>query len=182
MSELGFGIVWTVFMAIFTLVFVSAGEGLNISLALFLALFWAIGIFMIVKGIKKVKTNRNTEKLGEECYGMVNRIYPTGTRVNNRPEWQAEFVVYIPSKDSIEYISEVIGFDRRKYLPRSFVKCKYYNGDINILKKVNEAQLPLNIKSYFEPYMNNSNSTVDDIITVNGIRYKRIDDENNQNK
>lgn len=174
MSELGFGIVWTVFMAIFTLVFVSAGEGLNISLALFLALFWAIGIFLMVKGIKKVKANRNTEKLGEECYGMVNRIYPTGTRVNNRPEWQAEFVVYIPSKDSIEYISEVIGFDRRKYLPRSFVKCKYYQNDINIEGSIDFNTIPLNIQPKFDGVKDHFDIDGEDVITVNGEKYKKI--------
>ena len=169
-------------MIVFTIPVLSQGMQIDLFAVLFLALFWGVGIFILIKGLQKVITNHRTSKLGEECFGQINNCYPTGNRMNGMPEYAIEALVYIPSKNKMENIKETIGFNASKYPIYSFVKCKYYNGDINILKKVNEAQLPLNIKSYFEPYMNNSNSTVDDIITVNGIRYKRIDDENNQNK
>ena len=55
-----------------------------------------------------------------------------GSYVNDAPEYQADVYLYITSEGRTETITEIIGFDPMKYPIKSYVKVKYYQGDINI--------------------------------------------------
>ena len=114
---------------------------------------------------------------------MVDSIYPTSTRVNNAPQYKANFLVYIPSQNKAEKISEVIGFNPLKYPIQSFVKGKFYENDINIKETVEYNNLPLNIRQKFDYYRRDNSIDTDnnilseDIITINGVKYKKIENQ-----
>lgn len=48
----------------------------------FFTIFLPQGIFLLVKGLKKVIKNKKTKKLGAECFAMIEGIYLTGTYMN----------------------------------------------------------------------------------------------------
>lgn len=153
MFEVCFGSFWTGFMAIFTYLILKSESNLNYyslmekwPLLLFLGLFWFIGIAISVKGIRKIIINYNTDTKGEECYGRISRIYNSGNYVNDRPELKADVIVYIQSLSDTEVISEVIGFDYGEYSEDSYVRVKYYNGDINFEEVIDENMIPISIK------------------------------------
>lgn len=177
MFELCFGIFWCLFTLLFTIPIFTSSEGIDLFLIIFIGIFWAVGISLLVKGLKKVITNHNTEKLGEECYALIKNVYPNGNRVNGTPEFNADFLVYISSKNTVEQVSEKIGYNAFKYQPNTFVKGKYYNGDINIKETIEYNSIPLNIRPNFDYLIHsNTNQLAEDIITVNGIKYKKIDE------
>ena len=105
----------------------------------------------MINGIKKVIANHKTKVSGEECYGLITDIYPDGNYVVGKAEYRAEIEVYIKEKNSIETILEVIGFNPNKYQINTFVYGKYYEGDFNIIEKVDSYQkLPPNIQQIFQ--------------------------------
>ena len=172
MFEFTFGLSWTIFMIFFTIPFLITKE-VNLFAILVIGGFWIIGIVILVKGIKKVVANHKTEKFGEECYALIKSIYRNGNKVNHRPQFNAEFLVYVPSKNTLEQVTEDIGFNNGRYQVDTFIKGKYYNGDINVKEVVDYNTLPLNIRPSFEQLM--SKDTNSDIITIDGVKYKRID-------
>ena len=159
-------------MIFFTIPFLITKE-VNLFAILVIGRFWIIGIVILVKGIKKVVANHKTEKFGEECYALIKSVYRNGNKVNHRPQFNAEFLVYVPSKNTLEQVTEDIGFNNGRYQVDTFVKGKYYNGDINVKEVVDYNTLPLNIRPSFEQLM--SKDTNSDIITIDGVKYKRID-------
>ena len=108
---------------------------------------------------------------------MIKNIYPNGNRVNGAPEFNADFLVYVSSKNTIEQVSESVGFNAFKYQPNTFIKGKYYNGDINIKETIDYNSIPLNVRPNFDHLIsNNTNQTAEEIITVNGVKYKKMDE------
>lgn len=182
MINLIIGTIWTIFALLIGYITFTKETSVPVEIIVFLA-FLVFGIFLLIKGIKKLIQNQKTEKLGEECYAMVDSIYPTGTRVNNAPEYKANFLVYIPSQNKVEKISEVIGFNPLKYPIQSFVKGKFYENDINIKETVEYNNLPLNIRQKFDYYRRDNSIDTDnnilseDIITINGVKYKKIENQ-----
>lgn len=172
MFELVFGIFWTLFslFMFFIVLFSKAG----MSAVLFLVFFIAIGVFLIVKGLTKVVRNYKTSKNGEECFGIIKNVYESGTYINDSAEYKADVIVYIESLGKVEIISEVIGFNLSKFPVGSYVKLKYYNGDINILDVVDYNSISENSKYYLKNEESNIEK-VEDIITVNGVKYKKMD-------
>lgn len=188
MFELIFGIVWTAITAFITFGLygfpgdVSTNTNIvsqeEFSSALlpkfFLGMFWAVGIFILFRGIIKIIKDISTNIKGEECFGKVYNIYNSGTYVNGRPELKADILVYIQSLQDTMIVSEIIGFNIGKYRIGSYVKLKYYNGDINFERIIDEYELPLDAKYQFEKsqlFDSNENDT----IIVNGIEYVKKD-------
>ena len=119
---------------------------------------------------------KKTEKYGEICYGIVTNVYPDGSYVNNAPEYQADVYLYITSEGRTDTITEIIGFDPMKYPTKSYVKVKYYQGDINIIEGLNSIKdVPMATQRYFKEY-EDFREQAEDIIIVNGKKYKRIDE------
>ena len=144
-----FGILWTAITAFITTVFIVASGVIQANLNAaseypsdvnavlipvlgFMSIFWIIGIIMLTVGIKKEKRDKKTEQYGEECYGKIMNVYPSGTYVNNRAEFKADFKIYITSERMIKTISETIGFNPVDYPINGYVKVKYYENDINV--------------------------------------------------
>lgn len=167
-----FGIIWTAITAFITIMMlVTSGmiQGvlstnpdvpneinfMIVPMLLFMSIFWIIGIAFLVIGIKKYKTDKNTEEYGEECFAKIRSVYFSGTVVNNRREYKADFLVYIPSERRVKKISETIGFDPMDYPENGYVKVKYYQDDINIKETLSVDFVPKNIKNFIEDYKGN---------------------------
>ena len=188
MFELIFGTFWTLFMVFSTYAFYGTNgdvyvNGTPVSHEEFSAmlgpkllfgLFWAVGLFMMGKGLIKVIKNILTNQRGEECFGRVDSIYNSGAYVKNRPELKADFLVYIPSTQETKVVSEIIGFNRYNYEIGSYVKLKYYEGDINIEGVIEEFELPSDAKYQFDesPLFDSLDQNT---IVINGVEYVRKD-------
>ena len=143
-----------------------------------ISVFIIIGIVLIVKGLKKVIKNIKTNNYGEIVYGYIQNLYPDGNYVNGSTEYKADIYTYIPSTNSTETISEVIGFDSMKYPVNTYIKGKYYEGDINIEERVNSYQeLPINAQYCFQT-IEDQKVDNENIIIVNGMKYKKIEEDN----
>lgn len=172
MFELIFGIIWTI-ISFLILIFVLYCEA-DIYVTGFVSIFVIVGIYLIIKGISKLIKNYKTSKKGEECYGIIKNIKPTDNKVNGHPIYEVEVITYIESIRNLETISEEIGFKYSKYPIGTFVKLKYYNGDINILKNVEFNDMPMSAQYYLKDQKEKVEAP-DDIVTINGVRYKRMD-------
>ena len=159
MFEILFGLIWTSITAILTFVFYSGTSGeiyVNDELVsqaefnemlwpkLFFGIFWAIGLFMIYWGLKRIIKDKKTNAFGEICYGKITDIFESGTYINEVPELKAQIVLYIPSINDIKIVSEVIGLYGLVYNYEigKCVEVKYYNGDINFEKVLDIQDLP----------------------------------------
>lgn len=168
-----FGIVWTLFSSLFLIIPILAGEGFDLFIIIPL-LFIVIGIVMIVISSKKIIRDKKTDKYGEIGYGIIQSIYNSGTYINGVPELKADVLVYLESQNRVETISEIIGMGRPKYQINAVVKLKYYNDDINFIEEVtNYDYLSENIRIFIDN--NKTNVDNNDIIEINGAKYKRID-------
>jgi len=165
-----FGAIWTAIIAFITFIilFISgmtqnviestdASSTIGISVALipmlaFMSIFWAIGIIILVIGIKKYKTDKATEKFGDECYAKIVNVYPSGTTVNGRREFKADFLVYVSMSRAVKKIAEIIGFDPVDFPVNSYARVKYYNNDINIKEIISVNSVPVNIRDAIESY------------------------------
>ncbi|MBQ7668922.1 MAG: hypothetical protein IJS47_06310 [Clostridia bacterium] len=160
-----FGAIWTFVSAILAIAFFSIPEA-PFWCKLMLAFFLVIGIIMLAIGIKKFITDKLTDKKGEECYGRLIKVYPSGTYINGQPELKADFAVLLPIENQVEIISEVIGMSDYKFPLGSYWKLKHYNGDINILNQVSKDELPYGTTDAINAYS---------IVEIDGTKYKRID-------
>lgn len=188
MFEIIFGVIWLLITGMVTLGFYSgtastitvngqlvSQEEFNTMLGpkIFIGIFWAVGIIMIIVGLRKIIKNAQTEKFGEVCYGRIIDIMRTGTRVNNVPELKAIVQVYIESEGRLDTIEEVIGLaTKREYNIGDFIEGKYYNGDINIDSYIPETVIPLHIQ---EKLKNIKINSAENEIIVDGVKYIRKD-------
>lgn len=123
----------------------------NIFFTLFFLAFYITALASIFKGIKRILIDKKTDKKGIECYGRIISISESGTYLNGKPEYKAEFLVYVYIENITKNIYETIGFNKEKYPLGSYVKLKYYNNDINIIELIeNTNNIPENILKYLD--------------------------------
>ena len=174
MFQLFFGLFWLGFIAIFTIIFMSAMIASSapfpivIFVVLFLSIFWYVGIIMLKSGIKQYKANKNTDLYGEECFGKITSIYESGTYVNENP-------VYIPSINDVLTVSEVIGYSKKEYPLGTPVRGKYYNGDINIIERGPIVTISPFAEEKINEYMKHYGLTPQDTVVIDGVEYVRKD-------
>ena len=111
--------------------------------AIFAALFSIIGWVFLGIGMRKFKRNRATEKHGILTYGIILSIRNSGCYVNDQPELKAD--VLIEKEGICAVLSETIGLDPYKYREGQFLRCKYFNDDINILGAIDSQNIPRDI-------------------------------------
>lgn len=192
MFELFFGLMWTAITAIVTFGFYGTNGDVYVNDTpvshetfsamlwpkLFFGLFWVVGFFMIGKGlfgiIRKTLRKNLINTKGEECFGRVQNVYNPGIYVNEKPGLKADILMYIPSIQDTQTSSKTIGFDKDQYPIGSYVKLKYYNGDINIEGPIDEFELPSDVKHQFEE-IPMPDSFGQDTIIVDGVEYVRMD-------
>ena len=183
MFDLVFGAAFIAFSLVFIFAFIGnsvASSGFTVSLSVpivVIGIFFFIGLMVFIKGVRKIWKNIKTSKNGEEGYAILKDIVPTGSRVNGMPEMKGVFLVYILSLNRTETQEEIIGFNPFKYKVNDYVRVKYYDGDINIIEKISDNQVPSNVKRQLGGINEFSSSSIggEDIININGHNYKRID-------
>lgn len=193
MFEFIFGLIWTLFMVLFTWGFYFSNGNISVNGQMvtqdefnamifpkvFIGLFWIVGIALMFFGLKKIIRNIKTSKNGIECLGKIIKIYPSGTYINGRPELKADFAVYLVMENKVEVISEIIGMNEYKFPRGAWFKLKYYEGDINVGDMIREDEVPLNIVDMIDSTYNqqfiNDIGTDENIIEINGERYMKID-------
>ena len=150
MFNFKFGLAWTAFMVVFTLGVCSSGEGIGLGLILFLGLFWAIGIGVMVSGIKMIYKDRQTEINGDFCYGRMINLSPTGCYVNDVPELKADFLVLLP-EGNIRLMTEIVGMAHKiSYVIGDYFELKIYNDDINIVGQIQKEHMPAQVLEALE--------------------------------
>ena len=196
MFNLIFGIVWTLFSSIFFVVFFgvsfsntsSNGEvGIHFNSEfiipfLIMCLFVGVGIFLIVKGARKVIKDSKTKKYGIPCYGVIQNLQQTGAYINEQPEYKAILDVVNPNTNTVEQIEEIVGFNYNKFPIGSFVICKYYEGDINFEHKIEPSDVPSSYREVLKPVTYKSEIGYSDIVfsddreyvTIDGVKYKKV--------
>ncbi len=180
-----FGLAWTAFITpMFIMCLVVPGEqrgGVDMNLFLFsvFILFEAIGLYMLISGLRKIIKDIKTKIYGIRSYGIVSDIQVTGAYVNGKPEYKAILDFVNPETNQLETIEEIIGFNYNKYPIDSYVQCKYYQGDINLEDRVSENEIPEEIKKYLvsgqqEPNDSNLEFSADrEYVTIDGVQYKK---------
>ena len=153
MFELVFGLVWLAITSMVAIPFALGGmaeAGMPILFFIgFFGLFYAIGIWMLVRGLKQTMANYSTSMFGKETYGIVTDIRETGCYVNGRPQLQAD-VMIVDSQGRLNRYSEVIGFDWYKYEIGDYLHVKHHKNDINILDEVGVVGVPQDILARLE--------------------------------
>ena len=190
MFEVLFGTVWTIFTAFMTFAWISSEGKFLVSDSIglrykftvlggqmcFFGIFWLVGLTILCIGVKKLIRNANTNKFGEECFGVVCNIYNSGTYMNDAPELKSDVLVYIPSLNETKVISEVVGVGQSEYEVGSYVRLKYYNDDINLEGIVDEDELPSATKLILEKSPEFNNKTINNNF-VNRDKYTKKDNE-----
>ncbi len=151
MLQFKFGLAWTCLTTavLIWMVFIPqetrTGGPMSIPLALFLVALEGVGVYFIVKGLETVIKDRKTDKFGDQTIGRILDISPTGSDVNGRPELKATIVAYLPEYSIAKVFYEIIGTAPAKIDVGSYVTLKYFDDDVNIIKKLAEENVPENI-------------------------------------
>ena len=154
MFQLIFGIIWTAFSVFMAFSMYNSEGSIQVNgrpvsqeefnqmlfPKIFIGIFILIGVIFMCIGLKKIITNILTHTVGEEAHGLVIRVYPSGTRVNGRPELKADVLVVVDNL--VNRYSEIIGFDWNKYRAGDFVLIKHYKKDINIKGRIDRRNVP----------------------------------------
>lgn len=140
------GFIMTVFALV--IIFFALGLGVFDALPLIgvMGLLLVIGIYLIVRGGRQLVKDYKSKNFGDEVYGMVAQICPSGTKINDRPVLNAEVVIVETSGVIGKYV-ETIGTDCYKYRKGDFLLVSHYEDDINIISKVDGDIVPENIKN-----------------------------------
>ena len=148
MFKLKFGVIWTVFVSfvLAVVLFIPAkergGDEVSPGIILFLLLFEAIGIWMLIGGIKQVATDKKTDKYGSLAYGRVLGLRRTGSYVNDVPELEAVIATYIPEENKVKIFSEIVGVGNLNYRAGMYLLLKHFENDVNIVQTLQEKSLP----------------------------------------
>ena len=142
-------------------------------------LFDVIGAYLIISGGVIIISNIKTKRKGVQCYGVVRGINAKYQVVGDRMEYKAIIQIVNPETNQLEDFEENIGSDCDKYPVYSGVLCKYYQGDVNIIKKIDISEIPDKVKKRLIIMQGNLNngkvefSPDGEYVTINGIKYKK---------
>ena len=156
MFYLIFGGLWTGFTALMAFIFLGTDDGITINdvyiedptfsdlipLYIFFAIFFAVGFFMLYKGLKVVFNNIQTKRLGVERYAIITDIRETGSYVNGRPELKAIMCVADDEYGGVNIYEESIGFKDCEYKIGDFLIVQQYKTDVNIIQSISESTVP----------------------------------------
>lgn len=187
-----FGTVWTAFTCLIGVV-MTCSDGITINdvyiedptfadlipVYLFLAIFLAVGIFILSKGLKIILTNAKTKRLGEERFAVITDIQETGTYINDRAELKAILLVANDFGGTDRY-EEILRM-KDDYEIGDFVIVQQYKADVNIVSIISETTIPYDKLDTLKKDANirDCNGNDDDInkevIIINGKRYIQED-------
>ena len=186
MSDLIFGIIWLTFSVLMSIpFFISFGKsgmiGSVFFLVFFFAIFYAVGIYMIYRGAKRVRRDKKTEEFGVQTFGKVIGIQRTGTYVNGNPELKAEIAAYSPYERKVNTYTEVIGFAPAKFRRGEYLRLKVYLDDVNIIASVAERDVPLEQLEEINFAFPTTDNSKDELY-IDGVKYVRAPNQNQSNE
>lgn len=142
-------------------------------------IFDVIGLYYLISGGKKIFENIMTSKNGVQCYGVVRDIKITNANAKENIEYKAMVQIVNPDTNQLEDFEENIGSDCDKYPVYSGVLCKYYQRDVNIIKKIDISEIPDKVKKRLIIMQGNLNngkvefSPDGEYVTIDGVKYKK---------
>lgn len=187
-----FGTVWTAFTCLMGVI-MTCSDGITINdvyiedptfsdlipVYLFLAIFLAVGIFILSKGLKIILTNAKTKRLGEERFAVITDIQETGTYINDRAELKAILLVANDFGGTDRY-EEILRM-KDDYEIGDFVIVQQYKTDVNIVSIISETTIPydkldtLKKDANIRDYNRNDDDINKEVIIINGKRYIQED-------
>lgn len=172
MFELIFGSIFLIVSAFTVLPMFLTNDFATLGFGLIFLIFPIIGFIFFFIGLMKVIRNIRTAAKGEECYASIVDVFPTNKSINDAPVMRATFKVYVESIHQVVETEEDVGINPFKYSPGIYVVVKYYNNDVNILRIVEEQEVP----NYALSYIKIDKPELSDIIEIDGVKYKRIEE------
>ena len=159
--KIKFGLAWITivsFLALMIFPFVKGNPIMVFLPILELCVLEAIGIYILVKGLKPVIADKKTSQNGENIYGKIINIYGTGFVANDKAELKAEIKAYIPSYGTTRVFYELIGFNEKNYEVGQYLVLKYYKNDVNICMPINKSKIPTNVMEIIDNGTDKSDS------------------------
>lgn len=144
-ADLVVRIISVLFVTIFSFVFLSYGEldlVPKIIVTTVLIAIEALAIYALILGFKKYIINKNIDKNGLDCYGIVRSVDPDYDTVFNVHERKVDVEIVNPNTFQLEHIIEVVETVEDEFPVNSYVKCKYNEGNINIIEIVDPKDIP----------------------------------------
>lgn len=139
----------------------------------FFFIFLAIGIYFLISGIMQVIRDKKTGKIGILTYGHFFSIYKTGAIEDGEEELKAVFLSYLPDRNRVIRVEEIISFTPTDYKEGDFVQLKFYKGDVNILQVLPEGAIPKSILRLLK-----EEKSKDYTVIINGEVYTKEQDNN----
>lgn len=185
-SRVIFGLIWEVLVTGVTLAVIFATDKkaeTPIPPLLFLLIFHAVGIWMLITGIKQTVLDRATLTHGEEKYALITAIFPSGSSNNGVPLLSANLEVIDSFGNAQKYTERLSQYER--YSVGNVLKVLHYKNNIIIIDQVKIDELPYNIRDYVDRYIqsnfafcyntqNYSPTTVNkDEIIINGEIFRK---------
>lgn len=151
--ELIFGIIWTAAAILFAIIyFVNCGVqnftlgDLGNIISILIAGIIVGGPFLYF-GLKQFIADRKTKRKGEICFGYIDGLEICGVKNHI-----AKIKVYIPKKQRVLEVEDDVYRKKTEYSEGDFVRVKIYNGDINVISKVEPEELiPEDIRNLLRP-------------------------------
>ena len=144
-ADLVVRIISVLFVTIFSFVFLSYGEldlVPKIIVTTVLIAIDALAIYSLILSTKRYIINRNIEKKGLDCYGIVRNVNPDYDYIGEFHDRKLDVEIVNPNTLQLEHIIEEVETVEDEFPVNSYVKCKYNNGYINIIEIVDPKDIP----------------------------------------
>ena len=138
-------IISVLFVTFFSFVFLSYGEldlVPKIIVTTVLTAVEAVAIYSLILSTKRYIINRNIEKKGLDCYGIVRNVNPDYDYIGEFHDRKLDVEIVNPNTLQLEHIIEEVETVEDEFPVNSYVKCKYNNGYINIIEIVDPKDIP----------------------------------------
>ena len=176
-----FGVAWVSFISFFILIIIlsSLESGfwiMTIAPIIILSLVNLIGVYLIVIGLKEIRTDQKTKQYGKYVYGRILDFVPTGSSINGIPELKAVISAYIPSTREVKEFRETIGFGNNSYNIGDYLVLKHYEDDVNIIQHAVESKIPIDVIEKLDSKISVSEDK--SYVIINNKKYVKKQNEN----
>lgn len=166
---MGLGITCLMTYCIMITIPMSGSNKMNVMF--FLICFLLLGIYLIIKGLRKIASDVEASSKGEKCFGMIKSVHRMGDNLYNY-----EVAVYIEKINKVEVTYFDSLFD---YKVGTFVVTNYYDREARLVEEISVHSIPIEIQKKF--FTNETLKTTDRVtnyeiepmdMPVNGTVYE----------
>lgn len=153
--------------------------GFDLSTILSIVAVGLIGLFMTVLGVYYLAYAINILKYGKECYGIVENIKELPSHDDGAPDYLLTFLIINPDTSKFETYKKIRAHNKENYSVGSYILCKYYKKNIDMIEPIKNNEVPLSVREKFESTPADSKRKIElsydrEYITIDNIKYKRI--------